>query len=96
MRLAQAMLVVAVVGILAYSFNLLAAGNGTSGNMAPTNSEPGLVLGLGVRDVMMVIISVIVLGTTLFVILSKRYDDATQKWAFGAVGTIIGFWLKTS
>jgi hypothetical protein len=64
--------------------------------MAPANGDTGLLFGLGLRDLMMVIISVIVLITTLFVILSKRYDDATQKWAFGAVGTIIGFWLKTS
>ena len=90
------MLMVAVVGILAYSFNLLSSSNGNAGNMGPTNSEPNLVFGLGVRDVTMVIISRIVLGTALFVILSKRYDDATQKWTFGAEGTISGFWLKTS
>jgi hypothetical protein len=96
MRLAQTMFVIAVLGILVYSLNLLGLLGGTPGTTIPATPEPELVFGLGVRDVMMVVISVIVLGSSLFVILSKRYDDATQKWAFGAVGTIIGFWLKTS
>ena len=39
-------------------------------------------------------ISLIVLGGALFVILSNNYDDATEKWAFGAVGIILGYWLN--
>jgi hypothetical protein len=96
MRLAQAVFVIAVLGVLAYSLSFLGLLGGTRGPTTPATAEPDLVLGLGVRDVMIVVISVIVLGCSLFVILSKRYDDATQKWAFGAVGTIIGFWLKTT
>jgi hypothetical protein len=30
----------------------------------------------------------------LFVILSNRYPADEQKWAFGVVGTILGYWLK--
>ena len=50
----------------------------------------------GPQPVMQVLISVVVLGSALYVILSKKYPDATQKWAFGAVGMIVGFWLPTA
>ena len=40
------------------------------------------------------ILSVLVALGSLFVILSKNYDAETQKWAFGSLGTILGFWLK--
>lgn len=39
-------------------------------------------------------ISVIVLLVALYVILSESQSNESQKWAFGAVGTIIGYWLK--
>ena len=48
----------------------------------------------GVVDAMQVAISVIVLGAGLFVVLSKRYEAAEKNWAFGAIGTVVGFWLK--
>ena len=47
-------------------------------------------------EIMMVIVSLLVLGSALFVILSNRYDSGSQKWAYGVVGSIIGFWLKPS
>ena len=40
-------------------------------------------------------ISLIVLIAGLFVILSKRYEADQEKWAFGSLGTVLGFWLKT-
>jgi len=40
------------------------------------------------------ILSVLIALGSLFVILSKHYDAETQKWAFGSLGTILGFWLK--
>jgi hypothetical protein len=43
---------------------------------------------------MMCLVSVVVLLSSLYVILSGAYDDGTQKWAFGVVGSIMGFWLK--
>lgn len=43
---------------------------------------------------MMIAISLIVLTSSLFVVLSGRYDDATRKWAFGSVGLVVGFWLR--
>ena len=35
-----------------------------------------------------------ILLAALFVILSKSYDDAVQKWAFGIVGTVLGMVLR--
>jgi hypothetical protein len=31
---------------------------------------------------------------SLFVILSKRYSPSEKHWAFGTIGTLLGFWLK--
>jgi hypothetical protein len=42
------------------------------------------------------VFSVILLGASLYVILSGGYDEGTRKWAFGLVGTILGFWMKTA
>ncbi|MCR4299294.1 MAG: hypothetical protein NUV75_11210 [Gallionella sp.] len=47
-----------------------------------------------VRIAMMVLVSFVVLFGSLYTILSGAYPDATQKWAYGSVGTILGFWLK--
>jgi hypothetical protein len=47
-----------------------------------------------VRIAMMVLVSIIVLISSLYTILSGTYPDATQKLAYGSVGTILGFWLK--
>jgi hypothetical protein len=44
---------------------------------------------------MAVLVSLAVLGAALFVILSHNYEGASEKWAFGAVGTLLGYWLKT-
>jgi len=37
-----------------------------------------------------------VLAACLFVILWGGYDPNSKNWAFGTVGTILGFWLKAS
>jgi hypothetical protein len=41
------------------------------------------------------IVSLAVLGAALFVILSHGYDDSHQKWAYAAVGIILGYWLRS-
>jgi carbon starvation protein CstA len=46
------------------------------------------------RDWMPVIVSLLVLLTALYVILSNDRSGDAQKWAFGAVGMILGHWLK--
>jgi len=45
-------------------------------------------------DVMPVVVSIAVLGAALYVVLSGSYAEAAQKWAFGAIGTILGYWLN--
>ena len=54
---------------------------------AQTSAIPAL------GQIMSIIITLAVMGSGLWVILSKRYDDSTQKWAYGALGGIVGFWL---
>lgn len=43
---------------------------------------------------MRVLVSLIVLSSALFIILRTGSSDAEQKWAFGVVGTILGYWLR--
>jgi len=40
------------------------------------------------------IITIVLLGASLFVILSKQYDATVKHWAYGTVGTLIGYWLR--
>lgn len=47
-----------------------------------------------VNVLMQALISLIVLGSALYIILSKRYIGDTQKWAYGIIGVIVGFWLQ--
>ena len=47
------------------------------------------------RLVVAIVVTGVVLAAGLYVILSGKYDDAEKKWAFGAVGTILGYWLRT-
>lgn len=45
------------------------------------------------RAVMAGVISLAILSSCLWIVLSRRYEDAEKKWAFGAIGTVIGYWL---
>jgi hypothetical protein len=40
--------------------------------------------------------TLIFVGACLYVIVSKRYGPAERHWAFGTLGTILGFWLRTA
>ena len=42
---------------------------------------------------MAVFVSLIVLGSAVYIVLSKDYSEPSEKWAFGAIGTIVGFWF---
>lgn len=35
-----------------------------------------------------------VLIAALYIILSGVYPDSYAKWAFGAVGLVVGYWLR--
>ena len=42
------------------------------------------------------IVTLMVLGAALYVTMRETKDDEAQKkWAFGAVGVIFGYWLKS-
>lgn len=58
----------------------------------PPGSEPATSLSyaLGAQ----LVISAILLVAALFVILTKKYPPQDKHWAYGALGTIVGFWLK--
>ena len=47
-----------------------------------------------IKTTMMVIVSIAVLASSLYIVLSGRYDGDSQKWAFGVIGTLLGFWLR--
>jgi hypothetical protein len=42
-----------------------------------------------------IIVAFLVLLSALFIILSGHYHETEQKWAYGAVGTIVGLLLRT-
>ena len=47
-----------------------------------------------IRTTMQVAISVVLLGAALVIIFQNQSNSDAQKWAFGMIGTIVGFWLK--
>ena len=47
-----------------------------------------------IKLLMQVLVSLAVLGGALFIVLSNQYPDSYTKWAFGAIGLVIGYWLK--
>ena len=79
------MCVLGVLAIIAWSWVL----PGLSPVNATAHGDAGTL-----RRWMMGLVTAVVLCTSLFVILKKDQDEGTKKWAFGAVGTIMGFWLK--
>ena len=46
------------------------------------------------RLVMQIGISAVILGSGLWVILSGHYNADAERWAAGAIGTVMGYWLK--
>jgi hypothetical protein len=35
-----------------------------------------------------------VLGAAMFVLLHGGYSDSSEKWAIGAIGIVLGYWLR--
>ena len=62
------------------------------GGGSPTTIAAPLMV--NVRTAMMVFISILVLCSSLYIILSGQDDSENQKWAFGVIGSIMGFWLR--
>lgn len=65
-----------------------------SAAMAATAESPTRARGLHVSDrTMRLVITVTVLVFALTVIVTSD-DESTRNWAFGTVGTIIGYWFS--
>jgi len=41
-----------------------------------------------------VVISIVILSSGIYIIMHDSYSDAVVKWAIGAVGVVIGYWLR--
>lgn len=41
-----------------------------------------------------VLVSLAVLGVALALIIESKYLDDVEKWAFGVIGVILGYWLR--
>jgi hypothetical protein len=46
------------------------------------------------REWVQIIISVVLLIASLFVVLSPKYGPKDKHWAYGTIGTLVGFWLR--
>jgi hypothetical protein len=60
----------------------------------PGKAEPLTWIETLVPMVMQVVISVTLLGASLYIILSGKYTSPDQHWAYSALGSIVGFWFK--
>jgi hypothetical protein len=47
------------------------------------------------RVFMQIVLSLGLVASSLFVVLVQRGDASAQHWAFGMIGMVMGFWLRT-
>jgi len=48
------------------------------------------VVRLGVQ----ILVSLVILAASLYIIISKGYDEPSAKWAYGMAGLVAGYWLR--
>lgn len=48
-----------------------------------------------IKLVASICLSVLLTFSALYIILSQKYQDADTKWAYGIVGSMIGYWMKS-
>jgi lysylphosphatidylglycerol synthetase-like protein (DUF2156 family) len=65
---------------------------GTS-NMLPDASRA--MRGPLKRFLMQAVVSLAVLAAALFVILAHGFDPGNKRWAYGSLGMVVGYWLKS-
>jgi hypothetical protein len=70
--------IVVIVGVLA---------------LAATSDIGLLEWSISLRKSVQALISLVLVGTSLIVLVSKNYDSRDRIWAYGTVGAVIGFWL---
>jgi hypothetical protein len=47
-------------------------------------------------SIMQIIVTLAFTVASLYVVISKRYEADDRNWAYGALGTILGFWLHAA
>jgi hypothetical protein len=47
------------------------------------------------RLIMQAVVSSAILAASLFIILMRGFDSGTKHWAYGSVGMVVGYWLKS-
>ena len=84
-----------VLVLLAGRGQLLFTGKRSITLSAAAEARAGISSEQVVPLAMRVIVSLLVLGVALYVITSRKFGSDQEKWASGAVGTILGYWLKS-
>lgn len=70
------------------------AASASSASRRPSLREPPSQPSARVHLAMQVIVTVAVLGVSLFVLLWRGASDSNLHWAYATTGMILGFWLK--
>jgi hypothetical protein len=47
-----------------------------------------------VKLTVQVVVTLTLLGTSAYIILSGAYDESYAKWAFGMAGAVFGYWAR--
>jgi hypothetical protein len=63
-------------------------------NQGARRKPPVAATANALRPVMQAGISTVFLGCALVIVMSHAYDPQEKHWAYGTLGTILGFWLK--
>lgn len=88
-----ALFVVSVIVLLALNFGRVYGPVPQQQQLPPPpGPEPASSLSYALSA--QLVISAVLLIAALFVILTKRYPAQDKHWAYGALGTVVGFWLK--
>jgi hypothetical protein len=84
---------VRTVSVCLFVFSALILFLGTFKGGPPVDVYQKTALESLIAQIPQMIASAILLAAALFIILRKKYAAADKHWAYGAVGTIVGYWL---
>lgn len=57
-------------------------------------SRSSIVAYIPATELMQVFLSIVLMSASLYIILSKQYDASDKHWAYGTLGTLVGYWLR--
>jgi hypothetical protein len=87
------LLVLGVVILIAWNWLWLWAPDWLFDLLAQHTATPVAAL-LTVREWVQIIISVVLLVASFLVVRSPKYGPNDKHWAYGTIGTLVGFWLR--